>query len=448
MDFSLSSSLVGSAVSNSDKLALDLQFAADKTLTARKGPTPAFTRGSSGTFVGSNGLIQSAGNNIARFDHDPVTLACKGLLIEESRTNACFNSNLLTSASWIPTNVTVATDAAGPDGAIAFEVAEFPNNSNHNIGNSGGATSTLTTSVVSGTNYTGSMFFKKVVGSIDWVQLSLGSSGFGTAQYANFNIGNGTIGNSTGLASGTSPQIQDYGNGWYRCSITVTASGSSTTSANIVVFLTNNTDVVVRGPLYAGNTANKIITAMGQFETGTFATSYIPTVAASVIRSADVCSISGSDFSGLYNPLEGSLFTSAIFNAPVGYISAQTLVDINDTSASNRLRHVRNLTTSFPRLLNTSNSILNVDVTESPALSSLTTQKLSTGFKLDDYVLCANNTIVGTDNLGALPISPTTLTIGSSSAGAPAPLTLNGTISALRYYKKRLPNAKIQAITV
>jgi hypothetical protein len=35
MDFSLSSSLVGSAVLNPDKLSLDLQFATDKTLTAR-----------------------------------------------------------------------------------------------------------------------------------------------------------------------------------------------------------------------------------------------------------------------------------------------------------------------------------------------------------------------------------------------------------------------------
>ncbi len=37
---------------NADGLALDLQFAADKTLTARKGPTPVFTRASSATYFG------------------------------------------------------------------------------------------------------------------------------------------------------------------------------------------------------------------------------------------------------------------------------------------------------------------------------------------------------------------------------------------------------------
>jgi hypothetical protein len=71
MEYSLSSSLVGGSGSiNPDGLSLDLQFAADKTLTARRGPTPAFTRGSTATFVGSNGLIQSAAINIPRFDHD------------------------------------------------------------------------------------------------------------------------------------------------------------------------------------------------------------------------------------------------------------------------------------------------------------------------------------------------------------------------------------------
>jgi len=142
MDFSLSSSLVGSAVSNPDKLALDLQFAADKTLTARKGPTPAFTRGSSGRFVGSNGLIQSAGNNVARFDHDPVTLACKGLLIEESRTNvALYSGALVIGTGWatdVTPGATSTVSGVGPDGNNAYEIAEIAVNFSHAIINTGG----------------------------------------------------------------------------------------------------------------------------------------------------------------------------------------------------------------------------------------------------------------------------------------------------------------------
>ena len=61
---------------------LDLNFARDKRLDSKI----TFTRNSVGTYVDANGLIQTAVNNIPRFDHDPVTGESLGLLIEESRT--------------------------------------------------------------------------------------------------------------------------------------------------------------------------------------------------------------------------------------------------------------------------------------------------------------------------------------------------------------------------
>ena len=41
-------------------LTLDLQFAARQAYVANIGPLPTFTRASIGTFVGSDGLIQTA----------------------------------------------------------------------------------------------------------------------------------------------------------------------------------------------------------------------------------------------------------------------------------------------------------------------------------------------------------------------------------------------------
>jgi hypothetical protein len=53
MNYSLGNMLGGNNGSlNPDKLSLNLQFATDKTLTARKGPTPTFTRASSATYYG------------------------------------------------------------------------------------------------------------------------------------------------------------------------------------------------------------------------------------------------------------------------------------------------------------------------------------------------------------------------------------------------------------
>ncbi len=57
----------------------------------------AFTRKSTGTYMDETGDMQVAKENEPRFDYDPVTHFCKGLLIEESRTNLLLNSAHLPS---------------------------------------------------------------------------------------------------------------------------------------------------------------------------------------------------------------------------------------------------------------------------------------------------------------------------------------------------------------
>ena len=449
MDFSLSSSLVGSAVSNPDKLALDLRFATDKTLTARKGPTPVFTRASSATFVGSNGLIQSAGNNVARFDHDPVSLACKGLLIEESRTNvALYSGALVNNTGWTFIQALSATSGTGPDGNTAYQVTETAGIDTHLFGNTGGTGGAGATSVVSGTVYTASIFLKKVAGSVDWVQLTFAGAGFGLAQYANFNIGTGTVGNSAGLASGTVPRIEAFPNGWYRCSISVAATATTSSTSNVVVAFTNNLDIVSRAPIYTGSVLNSLLATMGQFETGTFATSYIPTTTASVIRSADVCSISGSAFSGFYNPLEGSLSASAIFSAPLAGSTGQIIIDINDTTANNRTRFIRNASTGFLQYANTVGGTQDVTIAGSTAMITGAVTKLAGCMKANDFTVYLNNVSQGVDTTCVVQPAPTTFTIGDVSSGLATRAFINGTISSIRYYRKRLPNAKLQALTV
>ena len=383
-----------------------------------------------------------------RFDHDPVTLACKGLLIEESRTNAALYSGaLVIGTGWTATASTSTVDGLGPDGNNAYEIAETAAAGSHSLINTGGVGATAATSVVSGTTYTGSIFVKKVAGSIDWVQLTFSVVGFGSTQYVNFNIGAGTVGNFAGLASGTSPRIESYGNGWYRCSISATATATTSASSNVFAAFADNTNGITRLPSYVGSTANKVLAAMCQFEAGSFATSYIPTTTASAIRSADVCSITGADFSGMWNALEGSVFTSVIFNAPVAYANAQSIIDVNDTTVANRLRIVRNGTTGLMSLSNTSSNSQNVSISSASAAQPFIQLKASTGFKLNDYAFYVNNSQVGTDNVGTMIVLPTTLSIGDFSAGAGTRPT-NGTISSIRYYKQRLSDSKLQAITV
>jgi hypothetical protein len=61
--------------------------------TATLDPRVTFTRtGNTATVTNSSGVIASINADLPRFDFDPTTLVCKGLLIEEARTNLLLNS--------------------------------------------------------------------------------------------------------------------------------------------------------------------------------------------------------------------------------------------------------------------------------------------------------------------------------------------------------------------
>lgn len=74
------------------KLALDFTTA---VLDARVTVTRTTNATNPATYIDSSGVITAATNNQPRFDYDPVTLLCRGLLIEESRANSLLNTDLL-----------------------------------------------------------------------------------------------------------------------------------------------------------------------------------------------------------------------------------------------------------------------------------------------------------------------------------------------------------------
>ena len=68
------------------RMALDFTTA---VLDARVAVTRALN---TATRINSNGVIEIVNANLPRFDYDPSTLICKGLLIEEARSNLLLNS--------------------------------------------------------------------------------------------------------------------------------------------------------------------------------------------------------------------------------------------------------------------------------------------------------------------------------------------------------------------
>jgi hypothetical protein len=423
MDFSLSSSLVGNAVSNPDKLSLNLQFAADKTLTARKGPTPVFTRASSATFVGSNGLIQSAGTNVARFDHDPVTLACKGLLIEESRTNSVADSNAFNN--WSVANSTVAASSvANPEGSLsAWKVVEDLLLANHTVARS--------FSPVSGTTYTASMWLKSAENGFAFMGLSGG--GFATT-FISVNLSTGAVSTATGTPIGAVSVA--HSNGWWRVSFSLAATASL--SSTISTRLSRDGDWANRS--YLGNGVNGMYVYGAQVEAGSFPTSYIPTVASTVVRSADVCSITGSDFTGFYNPLEGSL--ACAYSIPTGFTGNRYAASIEDPLGGTQNGFVfrnTNLAAMFVAGAGPNSTI--------GAVTTGVSKHILAYSGLSEFVYVKDSVVGTTTGSGTRdPSLPIRMSIGSLE-GSNA-FTLCGHISSVRYFKKRLPNAKLQTLTV
>jgi hypothetical protein len=436
MQYVLGNMLNGGGGLNADGLALDLQFAADKTMTARKGPTPTFTRASSATFVGSNGLIQSAAVNAARFDHDPVTLASRGLLIEESRTNSLkFSENLTNTTNWTATNQTITLADVGPDGITnsAAVLNEGTAIGQHSVRGAFGQNRP----VMGAVSCTLSAFFK--AGTRRYILFSATDAGAnGVAMTIDTQTWSVTDAKAIGTGfTYTTNRLTNYGGGWYRAELTFTPSAATTVTT--VIWGTISSTFTALDPTYVG-TSSTIITYGVQLEAGSFPTSYIPTTTGSVVRSADVCSITGANFTSFYNQSEGTLLSEASIANLVG--NNRGIVQIDDDLTNNFIRHVYGVADGGFR------SLIRANIDTPTALSVVTgaastIQKRVIAYAGISFASSANGAAVETATR-TMPTGLNNIKIGYLFTGL---FYLSGHIASIRYYKKRLPNAKLVTLT-
>lgn len=270
--------------------SLDLDFTQEEL-----DPRITFSRGTSGTRVNRNRLIETVAANQPRFDYDPVTGECKGLLIEETRTNIALQSENINTSPWSTSTLTFATNSiVAPDGnTTADKLIENPSFSSFKVVSQSVGT-------ISGT-YTVSGFFKAGERFRGYLQL-FGAGGNATVI---FNLRTGTI--SGGAGTNT---ITSYGNGWYR--VTSTAVFTSATAAIYVVV---QNDSGTSG--YTGDGTSGLYCWGVQVEASGTPTSYIPTdgTAGGKPRSTDLVRMTGTNFSSWYNPTEGTLYAAVRTNA-------------------------------------------------------------------------------------------------------------------------------------
>jgi hypothetical protein len=315
--------------------SLDLRFADNKSLVdAVTGASlVTFTRASSGTFVDSAGVLQTATNDVPRFDHNPTTGESLGLLVEEQRTNLLLNSGTLSTQS-----VTVA--------AVA-----------HTLSFTGTGTVTLT--------------------------------------------GVSTAGPLVGTGASN------------RVSLTFTPTVG-------VLVLT-----------VSGSVTN------AQLEAGAFPTSYIPTTAAAVTRSADVASISGSNFSAWYRQDEGTVFADA--NSPTG----GTHVTFDDGTVNTNRVVLYYQSSANPFLFVASAGATSCNI-NAGAITSNSRALMVGAYKLNDFAASVNGLTPVLDALGNAPTGVDRARLGRSSGDA---AYLNGCLRRIVFWPQRLANSTLQQIT-
>ena len=149
-----------------------------------------------------------------------------------------------------------------------------------------------------------------------------------------FNLENGTfnVNQSSATYVANSAKIENYGNGWYRCSITLDPS-----QANTVGQLYPSVSVGITGNEindFDGDGTSGIYIFGAQFEQESYPTSYIPTNGSTVTRNRELCDNAGQR--GVFNEEEGTMYVEF---TELGFANPnQTSIGVSqDSSSNNRL---------------------------------------------------------------------------------------------------------------
>lgn len=367
------------------------------------------------TAVNSSGNIAIVNANLPRFDYNPVTLAPKGLLIEEARTNTAVYSNDVTGAGWSIGGLTTSTPTTSPDGtANAVLLLEDSSTGFHR------AFQVPTTTAAA---WTVTAFFKPAGRS--WVWLRMSDSG--GIKYAWFNVTTGVVGT---VEAGLTATITPYKNGFYRCSITAATAAAG---AAAVIFGTADAD---NSNSFTGDPAKGIYFYGLQVELGAFATSYIPTTTSSLTRNADVVTMTGTNFSDWYNAGEGTFAVVADTAKPTSLVVVAEITSVTDGTSNNRAI-TRFITASVESLVISAGVV----GTQLSALYTVnTTSKLVSALKQNSFATAIGGATTILSGSGNMPVGANRLNIGGLG-------NLNGHVASIRYWPQRVTNSEVQAFS-
>jgi hypothetical protein len=392
------------------------------------------SRNTTATRVDSSGLIASVASGVPRIDW--LGQSCPALLVEASGQNVARWVNQMTAqdtpaASGGMTITTGSTDFLAPDGtsgSITKYVGGAASGTSQYAYYSGGGIT-----VTASGQHTFSLFVKRgATNPLTFCALGIENyaGGSGTI-YSYFNLASGTA-----LTAGAS--VQDYGNGWYRLSTAPYTLAAGDLTGTLTFFMAEG-----NGDLSwpASGALNLTAYTWGaQFETGSVATTYIPTTTGAVSRAADVISASGALVSGLIGQTEGTIYAEV----DLRNLAIETYIIRIDEGASSNNITLRKLNTNQIRtaiVAPTTSGTLNI----SSAAFTAGIIKIAFAYKSGEIALSVNGatplTANGTFAFGA-PLNR--ITLGSNQSPSSE---FNDRIRAAALYTTRLSNAQLAELT-
>lgn len=372
-----------------------------------------------------------------RFEYDPITLQPLGLLIEEPRTNLLTYSLDISNSVWVKSSITTTlntTDTLSPRGT--YNAVKLV------AGTSLSDTLYHNDMPITASNYIISYWiFKR--GDHDWVRITTGDSTVFDTFRAWFNLATGVKGitNTTGAGVSLGSGMIPLGNGWYVCwhSGYVSAGFTQIRQYNFACDADGSATRVSNAVRYWAWWNLEQLTPSQYNASSGRALSYIPTGASAVTRAGDVVTM---PIGSWFNHNEGTILQTI-----------RTLYTNNDVNVRSVSVWFNNTTESWNHLLlaisyggatvwSTNDSTNQANITR-PALTPLVPSTIKYGYKTNNFAYVVNNGTVATDISGSIPTNLTTLKLGHRSAWN----YLNGHCSRLKYYKKKLPNNRLQSLT-
>ena len=391
-------------------------------------PRITFTRNSIATRINSNGILETVGVNIPRFDYDAAGV-CKGLLIEESRINYIRNNTMVGAVTGTPGTLPNNYGLYNPQSLTRTITAVGVENGITYIEVNVSGTATSATQYDIGTESPG---FISAASGQSWTH-SAWLSQIGSATNASLRlIVSGRSGAAETEQSGIIPTLTASLN---RSSVSRTFNNASTVSVYPYI------DIAV---LAAGAVNITFRIGLPQLEQAAFATSVIPTSTGTVTRAVDSATV--STLTPWFNPVEGTLFAEAMLaNTQVGTQRYPGAAALNDGTVNNTVHLYFDINPStLTRLTGQEIFVggsLQISGVYSAALDN-TPIRQAVAYKQNNSVGSAKGLIGSVAGAANVPVV-NRLLLGANRATSP----LNGYLQRVSYYPARLTATELQALT-